>query len=76
MNINTLSMAIPHVAPEHRVMLTIQETCGVFGIGEKTLRKLINSNPNADYLLHIGTKTLIKRALFETYILKESVLTY
>ena len=73
---NTFSMAIPKVAPEHKYMLTIQETCGVFGLGEHTVRKLLNSNPNADYILRVGTKTLIKKSLFESYILKESVLHY
>ena len=54
-------MAIPKIAPEHKVMLTVEEACGVFGIGEHTLRNLIRSNPRANYLLHVGTKTLIKR---------------
>ena len=40
-------MAIPKIAPEHKVMLTIEEACGVFGIGEHTLRNLIRSNPRA-----------------------------
>ena len=53
-------MAIPKIAPEHKVMLTVEEACGVFGIGEHTLRNLIRSNPRANYLLHVGTKTLIK----------------
>lgn len=73
---NGFSMAIPKVAPEHKYMLTIQETCGVFGIGEHTIRKLVQSNPNADYILRVGTKILIKKPLFESYILKESVLHY
>ena len=25
-------MAIPKIAPEHKVMLTVEEACGVFGI--------------------------------------------
>ncbi len=64
------------VAVENKVLLTIEETCAVFSIGEHTVRKLIKSNPNAEYLLRIGTKTLVKRPLFENYILKESVLYY
>ena len=71
-----LSMAIPAVAPERKVMLTIEETCGVFGIGEHTIRKLVKSKPNADYLFRIGTKTLIKRNLFEQYINGETELHY
>ena len=71
-----LCMAIPVVAPQYKVMLTIEETCGVFGIGEHTLRKLVQSQPNANYLFRIGTKTMIKRSLFESYILQETELHY
>ena len=69
-------MAIPKIAPENKVMLTVEEACGVFGIGEHTLRNLIRSNPRATYLLHVGTKTLIKRPLFEQFVLGESALHY
>ena len=69
-----IGMAIPKIAPENKVCLTVQEACGIFGIGEHTLRKLLDRNPRADYLLRIGTKVLIKRSLFENYILSESVL--
>lgn len=68
--------AMPLVAPEHKVLLTIQETSSVFGIGQHTLRKLFQSSPNADYLFRIGTKTLVKRGLFEDYINKETELHY
>ena len=71
-----LSMAVPAVAPERKVMLTIEETCGVFGIGEHTIRKLVKSKPNGDYLFRFGTKTLIKRNLFEQYINGETELHY
>ena len=71
-----LSMAIPVVAPEHKVMLTIEETCGVFGIGEHTIRKLVQSRTDAEYLFRVGTKTLIKRVLFENYIVQETELHY
>ena len=71
-----LSMAIPAVAPERQVMLTIEATCGVFGIGEHTIRKQVKSKPNSDYLFRIGTKTLIKRNLFEQYIIGETELHY
>ena len=69
-----MSMAIPTIAPENKAMLTVEETCGVFSIGEHTLRKLIKRNPQAPYLLHVGTKILIKRAIFEKFIFEQSVL--
>jgi len=72
----TMGMAIPKIAPENKFNLTIEEACGIFSIGEHTMRKLISRRPNAEYLLHVGTKTLIKRPLFEQYILKESAIHY
>ena len=73
-NVYNMGMAIPEIAPHHKVCLTVEETAGVFGIGKCTLRKLIEKEPNADYLLHIGTKTLFKRAKFEEYINKKTSL--
>ena len=73
---NGFSMAVPTIAPQHKVMLTIEEACGIFGIGENTFRNLIQSRPDADYLLRIGTKVLIKRAVFENYIMNETELHY
>ena len=72
-NYYNIGMAVPKIATEHKVCLTIEEACGIFGIGEHTFRKLIDRNPRADFLLRIGTKTLIKRPLFEQFILGESV---
>lgn len=69
-------MAIPQVSVEHKVLLTVEEACGIFGIGEHTLRQLIKSNPTAEYILHIGTRPLIKRPIFENYIMKQSALHY
>ena len=73
-NTYTMSMAIPQIAVEHKFMLTIEEAGGLFGIGQHTLRRLINENPRANYLLHIGTKTLIKRDLFLEFILQQSTI--
>lgn len=71
-----LSMAIPVVAPQYKINLTIEEACGLFGIGEHTIRKLVKSRPDADYILRVGTKTLIKRVPFENYIVQETELHY
>jgi len=48
--------------------LTIWECAEYFGIGEKKIRQLIKNNPNADYVLKIGNKTLVKRRSFENYL--------
>lgn len=48
--------------------LTIEEAACYFRIGENKLRALAGANPDADYILHIGSRTLFKRVLFEKYI--------
>ena len=48
--------------------LTIAESCEYFNIGDKKLRKLIDENKGAEYLMTNGTKYLIKRKLFEKFI--------
>lgn len=68
-NIYSMGMAIPKVAPENKVCLTVEETCAIFGIGEHTIRRLIKSNPHEDFLLWINKKVLIKRQKFESFIL-------
>ncbi len=47
--------------------LTIPEAVRYFGIGEKKLRKLINANQGAEFILMNGTKVLIKREKFERF---------
>ena len=48
--------------------LTIEEAAQYFGIGEKTLRKFVKENEDAEFLLHNGTKVHIKRKAFERYL--------
>lgn len=45
--------------------LTVEEAAAYFHIGEKHLRKLINGEPNAVWVLWNGTHAMIKRRLFE-----------
>lgn len=48
--------------------LSIEEAAVYFRIGENKLRRLINENPNADYILWNGTWAQIKRKKFEEVI--------
>lgn len=48
--------------------LSIEEAAVYFRIGENKLRRLINENPNADYILWNGTRAQIKRKKFEETI--------
>lgn len=48
--------------------LSVDEAAEVFGIGQNRLRSIIASNPDAEYLVTVGTKTMIKRKIFEKYL--------
>lgn len=48
--------------------LTVGETAKYFRIGENKLRKLIDENEDANFLIWNGTRPQFKRRLFEQYI--------
>lgn len=48
--------------------LTIDEAAAYFRVGENKLRKLVNENKDAEYILWNGNRPQIKRKLFERYI--------
>lgn len=54
--------------------LTIEEASKYFRIGEKKLRKIVESNPHADYVLQNGNRIQIKRKQFEKLIDKIDVI--
>lgn len=45
--------------------LTVEEASAYFHIGSKHLRKIINDDPNASWVLWNGAHVMIKRRLFE-----------
>ena len=47
--------------------LTIEEAAAYFGIGMNKLREL-TEDENCKFVLYIGSKRLIKRQMFETYL--------
>lgn len=48
--------------------LSVQEAAKYFRIGDKKMRRLIEENPGANYILWNGTRPQIKRKLFEQYV--------
>ena len=48
--------------------LTIDEAAAYFRVGENKLRKLIDNNPDANYIIWNGNRAQIKRRMFEKYI--------
>ena len=48
--------------------LNVEEAATYYGIGIKKLYEIIRNNPNADFLLEIGSHYRIKRVLFERFL--------
>jgi len=48
--------------------LNIEEASIYYGIGTKKLYSIIHDNPNAEFLLEIGSHYRIKRILFEKFL--------
>ena len=55
-----------------KVLLTIDEASELFNIGKNKIRNLISLYRDANWLLTVGRKTLIKRSVFEDFVLKTS----
>ena len=48
--------------------IIIEEASAYFRIGEHTLRRLVTNNPDANFVLHVGTRTLIKKRVFADFL--------
>ena len=48
--------------------LTIREAAEYFHIGEKKMRQIVDENYNANFILMVGNRAIIKRKLFEQYL--------
>ncbi len=57
-----------------RYTLSVEEAAAYFRIGENKLRKIINENQNADFVLWNGNRPQIKRKKFEGYIDKINII--
>ena len=68
---NTMNKDVPIW---ERYALTIEEACSYFRIGENKLRQIVNENPDSEFVVRIGNRSLIKRKLFEQYLDKAKVL--
>ena len=52
-----------------KVLLTIKEASELFNIGEHKLRSLANFDRDAKWLFRDGRRMLIKRSIFEDFVL-------
>ena len=48
--------------------MTIDEASAYFGIGQSKLRYILNTYNDSDFILMNGTKYLIKRKKFESWL--------
>ena len=60
------------ISLKEKFCLTIEEASRYFGIGEKKLRRLINSSLDAGFVIQNGVKILIKHQRFEQFFDKLS----
>lgn len=63
-----MGMAVPKMDFWNQHNLTIEEACAYFRIGEHTMRKLIENNPDANFILRVGTRTLVKKQIFGDFL--------
>ena len=52
----------------NKFTFSVQEAAEYFGFSDKKIRRLIDENENADYILWNGTRPRIKRVLFEQFV--------
>ena len=57
-----------------RYAVSIKDAAKYFGIGENKLRKIVNENKDAEFILWNGSRALIKRQAFECYLDKTSAI--
>ena len=55
------------ISVKDKFCLTIEEASRYFGIGEKKLRRLVNSNLDTGFVIQNSVKILIKRQRFEQF---------
>lgn len=56
-----------------RYTLTVEEAASYFRVGENKLRKMIQEDRDANYILWNGNRPQIKRKLFEQWIDKATL---
>ena len=58
----------PEIPLWKKYSLNVQEAATYYGVGNKKLYEIIRNNPNADFLLEVGSHYRIKRVLFEKFL--------
>lgn len=58
----------PDVPIWEKYSLTVNEASAYFHIGDKKLREIIDDDPDADYILRVGNRYMIRRKKFEAFL--------
>lgn len=58
----------PDVPIWEKYSLTVNEASAYFHIGDKKLREIIDDDPDADYILRVGNRHMIRRKKFEAFL--------
>ena len=56
------------VPMHNRFLISVEEASKLYGIGVKTLYRMTRNNPEADFILEVGSHYKIKRELFEEFL--------
>lgn len=51
-----------------KVLISVYEAVALTGLGEHRIRKIIKENEKEKFIVHVGTKWLIKRELFIQFL--------
>lgn len=54
--------------------LTIREAAQYFHVGEKKLRQIVDENPDSEFVIKLGNRSMIKRKNFESYLDRANVI--
>ena len=57
-----------------RVFVTINDMAKILGIGDKSIRRLVRENPDAEYIYRVGNRTYLKKEMFVDIMLHQSTL--
>lgn len=54
--------------------VTINEMAKIVHIGHNTIRRMVRANPQAEFILWVGTRAYIKRELFNEVLMKQNAI--
>ena len=62
------NLGVPY---NQRLCISVEEAAEYSMIGEQRLRKIIEEDRSLDWVLRVGSRTRIKRPMFEKWVLEQ-----